>query len=76
VDEMLSVLQDAESEGYYRRLAAAVPRKIIFEAPSLVKRAAHEGRIRKTKGALFVAIVKRACADRGLVVGYPLNGGR
>ena len=24
--------------------------------------------------ALFVAIVKRACADRGVVVGHPFNG--
>jgi DNA-binding transcriptional ArsR family regulator len=76
VDEMLSVLEDVESEGYYRRLAATVPKEIIFEALSLVKRAAHEGKIRKTRGALFVAIVKRACADRGVVVGHPLNGGR
>ena len=68
VYEMLSVLQDAESEGYYRHLAATVPKEIIFEALSLVKRAAREGKVRKTRGALFVAIVKRACADRGVVV--------
>jgi hypothetical protein len=76
VDEMLSVLEDVESEGYYRRLAATVPKDIIFEALSLVKRAVHEGKIRKSRGALFVAIVKRACADRGVVVTHPLNGGR
>jgi hypothetical protein len=69
VDEMLSVLGDVESEGYYRRLAATVPKEIIFEGLSLVKRAVHEGKIRKSRGALFVAIVKRACADRGVVVG-------
>jgi DNA-binding transcriptional regulator YhcF (GntR family) len=69
VHEMLSVLRDAESEGYYRRLAATVPKDIIFEALSLVKRAVHEGKIRKSRGALFVAIVKRACADRGVMVG-------
>lgn len=68
VYEMLSVLQDAESEGYYRRLAATVPKDIIFEALSLVRRAVQEGKIRKSRGALFVAIVKRACADRGVVV--------
>jgi len=76
VDEMVSVLGDRDSEGYYQRLAASVPKDIIFEALSLVKRAAHEGKIRKTRGALFVAIVKRACADRGVVVGHPQNGGR
>ena len=65
----MSVLRDAESEGYYRRLAATVPKDIIFEALSLVKRAIHERKIRKTAGALFVAIVKRACADRGVMIG-------
>jgi hypothetical protein len=40
-----------------------------------VKRAVHEGKIRKSKGALFVAIVKRACADRGmsLAFGQPVH---
>ncbi len=69
VNEMLLVLQDAESEPYYRRLASSVPKNIIFEALSLVKRAVQEGKIRKSRGALFVAIVKRACADRGVMVG-------
>ncbi len=78
VYEMLSVLQDAESEGYYRRLAATVPKEIIFEALSLVRRAVNEGKIRKSKGALFVAIVKRACADRGisLSLGQPVYATR
>ena len=69
VQEMLSVLRDLESEGYYRRLASSVPKNIIFEALSLVKRAVAEGKVRKSKGALFVAIVKRACADRGVMIG-------
>jgi len=69
VHEMLAVLRDSESEGYYRRLAATVPKNIIFEALSLVKRAVAEGKIRKSRGALFVAIVKRARVDRGVAVG-------
>lgn len=70
LDEMLSTLGDVESEGYYRRLASTVPKDIIFEALSLVKRAVHEGKIRKSRGALFVAIVKRACADRGMPLAF------
>ena len=68
------VLRDVESEPYYRRLASSVPRNIIFEALSLVKRAVQEGKIRKSRGALFVAIVKRACADRGVSIGGSLVG--
>lgn len=76
VDEMLSVLGDRDSEGYYQRLAATVPKDIIFETLSIVKRAAHEGKIRKTRGALFVAVVKRACADRGVAIDQPRHWGR
>jgi hypothetical protein len=50
LDEMLSTLGDVESEGYYRRLASTVPKDIIFEALSLVKRAVHEGKIRIVQG--------------------------
>ncbi len=66
----MSVQRDAESEGYYWRLAATVPKDILFEALSLVKRASRDGKIRKTRGALFVAIVKRACADRGIQMNH------
>jgi len=42
-------------------------------APTL--EAVHQGTIRKSRGALFVVIVKRACADRGISapVGQPLH---
>ncbi len=68
--EMLSVLRDSDSEGYYRRPAATVPKHIIHEALSLVKRAVQEGKIRKSRGALFVAIVNRACTDRGISMAH------
>ena len=35
-----------------------------------------EGKIRKSRGALFVAIVKRACADQGVVVDRSPVGAR
>jgi hypothetical protein len=47
-----------------------VPRDIIFEAQSLVRQAVHDGKTRKSSSGLFVAIVKRACADRAM----PLKG--
>jgi hypothetical protein len=67
---------DKRDTPFAKLLAANVPKDIIFEALGLVKRAAHEGKIRKTRGALFVAIVKRACADRGVAIDQPLNWGR
>ena len=40
----------------------------VGKAVQDVKRAVRESKVRKSRGALFVAIVRRACADRGVVV--------
>lgn len=40
----------------------------ICEVLRLVKRAVHEGKTRKSRGALVVPIVNRAWADRGAMV--------
>ena len=43
-----------------------------------MRRAVHEGKIRKSRGAFFVGVVKRACSDRGIPMGLsqPLYAGR
>jgi hypothetical protein len=51
----------------------SVPKDIIFEALSLVRRDVHEAKIRRARGALFVAVFKRACAERGVVRGQALR---
>jgi hypothetical protein len=58
------------------RLSQAAFVEVGERALSLLERAVHEGKIRKSRGALFVAIVKRACADRGAVVGQAFSGAR
>jgi flagellar biosynthesis regulator FlbT len=55
---MLAVLKDEHSLGYYRRVAETVEPHRIFEALSVVKQMSREGRIRKTKGALFAHTIK------------------
>jgi len=70
---VLSLFQDGEDQ-WYDRLAVIAPEEIIFEALSFVEGAAREGKVRKSRGALFLAIVNRACADGGVVVGqHPLG---
>jgi DNA-binding transcriptional ArsR family regulator len=56
VREMLAVLKDRHSLGYYREVAAEVAPARIFEALSEVKRLARDGAIRKSKGAMFTAL--------------------
>lgn len=55
--EMLQVLGDEHSLGFYRKVAQGVPEYRIFENLSEVKLAAREGRVRKSKGALFTSLI-------------------
>lgn len=64
--EILGRLGDHRSLGCYRTIASRCPQPLVFEALSLVKDAAHSGHIRKNSGALFVAIVRRLCAQSGI----------
>ncbi len=56
--EMLDVLHDEHSLGFYRKVAQTVPEHRVFEALSEVRLAAREGRVRTSKGALFVGLMK------------------
>jgi hypothetical protein len=71
VGEMIEVLQDPQSTSYYAFLA----RKILeaYESPQLIFRALSEtkdearmGKIRRSKGAYFVDLIKRYCAENGV----------
>jgi DNA-binding transcriptional ArsR family regulator len=57
--EMLKVLKDQHSLGFYRRAADRLSQHVIFEALSLVKQLAREGKVKKSSGALFVNILAR-----------------
>ena len=56
--EILAVLHDEHSLGFYRKVAHTVPEHRVFEALSEVRLAGHEGRVRTSKGALFVTLMK------------------
>jgi DNA-binding transcriptional ArsR family regulator len=57
--EMLEVLHDEHSLGFYRKVAQTVPEQRVFEALSEVRLADREGRVRTSKGALFVALIRK-----------------
>ena len=63
---MLKVLGDRESLGCYRLVAERCPPGLIYQALALVKEAARNGAIRKSKGALFVDIIKRLAKANGV----------
>lgn len=66
--EMLKVLQDVHSLGFYRKVAETVPEHRVFEALSEVKLTARERRAHLNRGALFTSLLHRGfVAGRGEV---------
>jgi hypothetical protein len=68
--EIAKQLKDTRSLGCYRVIAARIPERVIFEALGLVKEVSREGRIRQTKGALFVDVIKRFAEGRGIELNF------
>lgn len=56
--EMLKVLNDQHSLGYYRKLAETVPEHLVFTALSEARTAVREGVVRKSQGALFTHLLR------------------
>jgi hypothetical protein len=61
--EILGRLGDPRSLGCYRTIAARCPQTLVFEALALVKDADRSASAPKNRGALFVTIVRRLCAE-------------
>jgi hypothetical protein len=63
--EMLALLGDEHSLGYYRKVASEYSPQVIFEVLGLVKELAQERLIRKTRGATFVALLRERHRPHG-----------
>jgi hypothetical protein len=71
VAEMVEVLQDHRSKKYYTFLASRILEaykspELIFRALSETKEEARMGNIRRSRGAFFVDLIKRYCAQDGI----------
>jgi len=66
VMEMLQALGDVKSERFYSKVARLVPEDIIYKCLSLVREVTETGQVKKSKGAVFVDILKRECQQRGI----------
>jgi hypothetical protein len=62
--EIATELNDEKSLGCYRVIADKVPQHIIFETLSSVKETWKEGKIQKSRGALFVDAIKNYCEKK------------
>lgn len=68
--EIADTLGDQKSLGCYRVIAEKVPEPVIFEVLSSIKEAAREGKIKVSRGALFVDIIKTYCNTHGITLNF------
>lgn len=66
VMEILEALGDIKSEKFYFKVAQFVPKDVIYKCLSLVREVSETTKVKKSKGAVFVDILKRECQQRGI----------
>ena len=69
VSYMLEILEDPQSEGFYYKVARLCSSNLIYRCLSEVKDDWLQGKVRKSKGALFTDKIKRYCQERGIDLG-------
>jgi hypothetical protein len=69
VSYMLEVLEDKQSEAFYYKVAMNCPSELIYKCLSEVKDEWLQGRVRRSKGALFTDKIKRYCLEKGIDLG-------
>ncbi len=67
---MTQELRDTKSLGAFRVIAEKVPESIIFQALASVKETARDGKIKHSRGALFMTIIQQWCAAHGKDLGF------
>ncbi len=68
--EIAEKLNDQKSLGAFRVIAERVPQSVVFEVLSSIKETAREGKIRVSRGALFVDIIKGYCSSHSIDLGF------
>jgi hypothetical protein len=68
--EMAEKLNDGKSLGCYRKIAARIPQEVIFDVLASVKDVAQSGKIRQSRAALFVKIIKEYAKQRQIDLGF------
>ena len=76
VESMIEILGDEHSRPFYTKVARLCPSNVIYRILSEVKDDWLQGKVRKSKGALFTDKIKRYCQERGIDLGLKPGGGR
>lgn len=66
VMDMLEALGDIKSEKFYLKVARLAPEDLIYKCLSLVKEVVEASQVKKSRGAIFVDILKKECQQRNI----------
>lgn len=69
-EQIATELDDQKSLGCYRVIAERVPQAVIFETLGSVKEMWRGGNIKKSRGALFVDIIKQRCEKKQIALPF------
>jgi transcriptional regulator with XRE-family HTH domain len=67
--ELARQLADEKNLNYYRSIVEKFPEVLLFETLSIVKEVDRQGKVTKSRGALFVDLLKRQAQKRNMVSG-------
>ena len=68
--QLANELEDQKSLGCYRVIAEKVPQPVLFEALGAAKEAWQDGKIKKSRAALFMSIIKTYCENHRIDLGF------
>ena len=68
--QLADALHDQKSLGCYRVIAEKVPQTVLFEALGAAKEAWQDGKVKKSRAALFMSIIKTYCEKHRIELGF------
>ena len=74
-DEIAKALGDQQSVGAFRKIAELVPERIIRDYLAAVKETWQEGKIKKSRGALFISMIQEYSSNHHIVLGFQQRTG-
>ncbi len=72
--EMATALGDRKSLGAFRIIAERVPEAIIRDYLAQIKEAWQQGKVKKSRGALFISMIQQYTAAHQIELGFQSSG--
>ena len=73
-EEIANALGDQKSLGAFRKIAERVPELIIREILAQIQETWHEGKVKKSRGALFISMIQQYSTAHRINLGFQPSG--